>query len=58
VAIDGVVNLHSGPAFALRFLQHRDPELVGRPFHARFDAEAQWWNDLQPYGEHDREFFG
>jgi len=58
VAIDGVVNLHNGPAFALRFLQHRNPELVGRPFHARFDAEAQWWNDLRPYGEHDREFFG
>ncbi len=58
VAIDGVVNLHNGPAFALRFLQHRNPEMVGRPFHARFDAEAQWWNDLLPYGEHDREFFG
>ncbi len=57
VAIDGVTQLDCGPAFALRFLQARDPSLVGRPFHAVFDPLAEWWNELRPYGEYDRQFF-
>ncbi|MFY9920315.1 MAG: lysine 2,3-aminomutase [Mycobacterium sp.] len=58
VVIDGVVDLDSGPAFALRMLQARRPELVGRPFFAAYDPHAQWWDDLRPYGTSDREFFG
>jgi L-lysine 2,3-aminomutase len=57
VVVDGIVQLDHGPAFALRYLQARDPSLVGRPFHAKFNPLAQWWDELQPYGEHDREFF-
>lgn len=57
VVVDGVVELERGPAFALRFLQARDPGLVGRPFHAVLDPQAQWWDELRPYGRHDREFF-
>lgn len=57
VIVDGVVELDRGPAFALRFLQARDPCLVGRPFHAVFDPLAQWWDELRPYGKHDQEFF-
>ena len=57
VIVDGVVELDGGPAFALRFLQARDPRLVGRPFHAAFDPRAQWWDELRPYGKHDQEFF-
>lgn len=57
VLVDGVVKLHRGPAFALRYLQARDPDLVGRPFHAVFDPEAEWWDDLRPYAPADREFF-
>ncbi len=57
VIVDGVVELDRGPAFALRFLQARDPGLVGRPFHAVFDPHAQWWDELRPYGKHDQEFF-
>jgi L-lysine 2,3-aminomutase len=58
VVIDGVVDLDGGPAFALRMLQARRPELVGRPFFAAYDPHAQWWDELRPYGTRDREFFG
>jgi L-lysine 2,3-aminomutase len=58
VVIDGVVDLDRGPAFALRMLQARRPELVGRPFFAAYDPHAQWWDELRPYGTRDREFFG
>ncbi|WP_326952347.1 KamA family radical SAM protein [Amycolatopsis sp. NBC_01286] len=57
VAVDGITQLHEGPAFALRFLQARDPDLVGRPFHAVFDPRAQWWDELTPYATQDAEFF-
>jgi L-lysine 2,3-aminomutase len=58
VAIDGVVELDRGPAFALRMLQARRPDMVGRPFFAAYDPHAQWWDELRPYGTRDREFFG
>jgi L-lysine 2,3-aminomutase len=58
VVIDGVVDLDRGPAFALRMLQARRPELVGRPFYAAYDPHAEWWDDLRPYSARDREFFG
>ncbi|MBD0742202.1 KamA family radical SAM protein [Streptomyces sp. CBMA152] len=58
VTVDGVAELPGGKrAFALRYLQARDPELVGRPFHARWDPAAQWWSELVPLGGHDRLFF-
>ncbi|WP_213572927.1 lysine 2,3-aminomutase [Rhodococcus sp. USK13] len=58
VVIDGVVELDGGRAFALRYLQARNPEMVGRPFFAAFDEQAQWWDELRPYGPRDRAFFG
>ena len=58
IVIDGVAHLDRGPAFVLRFLQARDPELVGRPFFATQDPHAQWWDQLRPYGPNDRKFFG
>jgi hypothetical protein len=32
----------------LRFLQCREPELVGRPFFAKFDENAAWFDELEP----------
>ena len=32
----------------LHFIQCRDPELVNRPFFAKFDPDAKWLTDLQP----------
>ncbi|MFI6645522.1 KamA family radical SAM protein [Streptomyces sp. NPDC050504] len=58
VTVDGVARLPDGErVFALRFLQAREPDLVGRPFHARWDPRAQWWSELRPFGAYDRLFF-
>jgi KamA family protein len=48
IAIDGIVEIHGERAFALRLLQARDPEWVGRPFFARLDQKASWFDDLRP----------
>ena len=34
--------------FVLHMIQARDPQLVGRPFFARFDPAACWLTDLEP----------
>jgi L-lysine 2,3-aminomutase len=56
VVIDGVARVAGEQVFVLRFLQARDASWVGRPFFARYDAEAVWLDDLRPaFGE--AEFF-
>ncbi|MFF3839902.1 lysine 2,3-aminomutase [Streptomyces sp. NPDC001930] len=54
LAVDGVVRLGQGPAFALRMLRARDPALAGTVAYARFDPVARWWDELTPYGPRDR----
>jgi hypothetical protein len=34
--------------FVLHLIQARQPELVGRPFFARYDPAATWLSDLRP----------
>ncbi len=34
--------------FALRMIQGRNPDWVGRPFFAKYDPKATWMDDLQP----------
>lgn len=42
--------------FALRMIQGRNPDWVGRPFFAKYDSKARWMDDLKPaFG--DRFFF-
>ena len=53
VVVDGVIGLGSERAFALRFLQARDAQLVGRPFLARFDPRASWLTELELLTEPD-----
>ncbi|MFE1748954.1 KamA family radical SAM protein [Streptomyces anandii] len=48
VVVDGVEDTPEGSFFRLRLLQARDPELVGRPFRARFSPDAAWLDDLEP----------
>jgi len=56
VRIAGIAELKGEKVFVLEFLQGRNPEWVGKPFFAAFDADAQWLDDLQPaFGE--KEFF-
>ncbi len=52
VVIDGTPEIFGTKVFALRFLQARDPSWVGKPFFARFDPKATWFDKLRPaFGE-------
>ena len=48
VCVDGVVEVAGEKVFALHMIQARNPDLVGRPFFARFDPRAIWLSDLEP----------
>lgn len=56
IVIDGPVEIRGERALALRFLQARNPDWVGRPFYAKYDEQAAWLDHLEPaFGE--KEFF-
>lgn len=57
VQVQGVVSVEGQPLFVLQFLQARQPEWVGRPFFARFDAQACWLSELRPAFGEERFFF-
>lgn len=48
VLIDGIARLGGDDVFCCRFLQARNPDWVGRPFFAKFDEHAVWFDDLKP----------
>jgi KamA family protein len=48
VCIDGVAEVAGEKVFALHMIQARNPDLVGKPFFARFDPRAIWLSDLEP----------
>ncbi|ABF88696.1 conserved hypothetical protein [Myxococcus xanthus DK 1622] len=48
VCVDGVAEIAGEKVFVLHFIQSRDPELVGRPFFAKYDEKASWLFDLKP----------
>ncbi len=52
VEVLGVQEVHGEKVFVLRFLQGRNPDWVGRPFFAKFDPAATWFDHLEPaFGE-------
>jgi len=56
VQVLGVTEVAGEKVFALRFLQGRNSDWVHRPFFAKYDPEAIWFDDLVPaFGE--KEFF-
>ncbi|MCP4314408.1 MAG: lysine 2,3-aminomutase [Bacteroidetes bacterium] len=56
VRIVGITEAQGEKVFVLEFLQARNPDWVGKPFFASYDAEAFWLDDLVPaFGE--KEFF-
>ncbi len=57
VVIDGVVDVAGRPYFALKFLQARNPEWVGRIFLAEYSDRAAWLDELQPAGGAAQFFF-
>ena len=48
VEVTGVEEILGHRAFVLRFLQCRDEGWIGRPFFAKYDPEAVWFDDLEP----------
>lgn len=56
VRIVGISEIMGEKVFVLEFLQGRNPQWVGIPFFAKYDAEARWLNDLKP-ALGAREFF-
>lgn len=56
VEVLGPTKVAGKKVLALRFLQGRDPDWVGRPFFAAYDDEAIWLDDLEPAFE-ERFFF-
>eukprot|EP00568_Trieres_chinensis_P001661 CAMPEP_0183301368 /NCGR_PEP_ID=MMETSP0160_2-20130417/7510_1 /TAXON_ID=2839 ORGANISM="Odontella Sinensis, Strain Grunow 1884" /NCGR_SAMPLE_ID=MMETSP0160_2 /ASSEMBLY_ACC=CAM_ASM_000250 /LENGTH=528 /DNA_ID=CAMNT_0025463977 /DNA_START=82 /DNA_END=1668 /DNA_ORIENTATION=+ len=48
VEVTGVEEIMGHKAFVLRFLQCRDEGWIGRPFFAKYDEKAVWFDDLEP----------
>jgi KamA family protein len=57
VVVDGDTEIAGQRMFVLRYLQARDPALIGRPFFAKFDPDASWFSDLVPVRPDDQPFF-
>ncbi|MCE2424683.1 MAG: lysine 2,3-aminomutase, partial [Pseudomonadales bacterium] len=57
VEIVGVQRIRGERVFVLRFLQGRNPDWVGVPFFAKFDAKATWFDQLKPAFGESRFFF-
>lgn len=53
----GVTEIGGKRAFALEFLQAREPDLVRRPFFAKYDPKATWYDQLEPFSAADEPFF-
>jgi KamA family protein len=48
VCIDGVAEVRGEKVFVLHYIQCREPDLVNRPFFAKYDPHATWFSDLVP----------
>lgn len=57
VLIDGTAQIGAEKVFALQLIQGRQSEWVRRPFYAKFDKEATWFDHLQPAFGEERFFF-
>ena len=57
VEVVGIQDVRGERVFVLRFLQGRNPDWVGVPFFAAFDAKATWLDQLKPAFGEDRFFF-
>jgi len=52
VEVTGITQVAGEKVIALRFLQGRNPDWVGKPFFAKYDEEASWLHHLKPaFGE-------
>lgn len=57
VQILGVSEIKGEKIFVLRMLQGRNPDWVARPFFAKYDKNAIWFDELKPAFDEDKFFF-
>ncbi len=57
VQILGINEIYGEKVFALQFLQGRNPDWVRRPFFAKYDETAMWFDDLKPAFGENKLFF-
>ena len=57
VEVLGIQEIHGEKVFLLRFLQGRNPDWVAKPFFARFDPAATWFDHLKPAFGKSKFFF-
>jgi L-lysine 2,3-aminomutase len=57
VVVDGIVTLGGEKVFALQFLQARNADWVRKPFYAKFDPKATWFDQLVPAFGENKFFF-
>lgn len=57
VEVQGVAEIGGEKVFVLRFIQGRNSDWVQRPFFAKFDPKATWFDDLEPAFGESRFFF-
>lgn len=57
IAIEGVADVRGEKVFVLTLLQARNPEWCKRPFFAKFDPKATWYDQLRPAFGRDKFFF-
>ncbi|MEU1072803.1 MULTISPECIES: hypothetical protein [unclassified Streptomyces] len=54
VHLTGEASVQGERVFVCQFLQARDETMLGRPFFARWNAEATWFEQLRPAFDGDR----
>ncbi|MCY1640533.1 KamA family radical SAM protein [Methylorubrum sp. SL192] len=57
VLIDGIVTLAGEEVFALQFIQARNSDWVRKPFYAKYDSKAVWFDELVPAFGANKFFF-
>lgn len=57
VQLLGVAEIKGEKVFTLRMIQGRNPDWVARPFFAKYDPHATWFDDLQPAFGEEKFFF-
>lgn len=57
VMVDGIAKINGEKIFVLNLLQARNPEWVKKPFFAKYDKKATWFDQLKPAFGEDKFFF-
>jgi KamA family protein len=57
VQVLGVGEVQGKKVLTFRMIQGRNPDWVGRPFHAEYDENATWFSDLKPAFGEEKFFF-